>query len=40
LEKVSQQIPLNARTRPEGFMDDETFRTTCIAMIGKIMATP
>ena len=40
LEKVSQQIPLNARIRPQGFMDDETFRTTCIAMTGKILAGP
>ncbi len=37
LGQVGQQIPLNARTRPEGFMDDETFRTTCIAKILRIL---
>ncbi len=36
LDQVSQQIPLNARARPEGFMDDETFRATCIAKIMKL----
>jgi len=37
LGQVSQQIPLNARARPEGFMDDETFRGTCIAKIMKLL---
>ncbi len=40
LEQVSQHIPLDARTRPAGFMDDEAFRTKCVEMIGKIHAAP
>ena len=37
LEKVSQDIPVAARQRPQGFMDDETFRTTCAAKIRELM---
>ena len=37
LGQVSQQIPVNARIRPEGFMDDETFRATCISKIAKLL---
>lgn len=33
LGQVSQQIPVNGRTRPEGFMNDETFRSTCLEKI-------
>lgn len=30
LEGISQQIPLNQNTRPNGFIDDEAFRAQCI----------
>jgi hypothetical protein len=33
LKEVSAQIPINARERPEGFMNDETFRAKCIERI-------
>ena len=39
LDQVSWQIPVNARDRPEGFVDDEIFRTTCITKIQKILPT-
>jgi hypothetical protein len=36
LEKVSADIPVDARKPPAGFMDDETFRATCIAKIREL----
>jgi|APGre2960657505_1045072.scaffolds.fasta_scaffold04406_6 hypothetical protein len=37
LEQVSRQIPINARSRPAGFMDDETFRAICITKIRQLL---
>lgn len=36
-EQVSRQIPINARSRPAGFMDDEIFRATCITKIRQLL---
>ena len=36
LEEVNTQIPIAQRSRPKGFMDDETFRSTCIDYIKKL----
>jgi len=37
LEEVNQKIGVNKREHPEGFMDDETFRNTCIEHLKKLM---
>ncbi|HYG77472.1 MAG TPA: glycoside hydrolase domain-containing protein [Planctomycetota bacterium] len=36
LEDVNQKIGVQVRERPAGFMDDETFRNTCIQHIKKL----
>ena len=38
LEDVNQKIGVSQRNRPNGFMDDETFRATCIDYIKKLQA--
>jgi len=37
LEDVSRQIGVGRKRPPTGFMDDETFRNTCIARIQKLL---
>jgi hypothetical protein len=38
LEKVSREIPVGGKKPPAGFVDDETFRNTCIEYLKKINA--
>jgi hypothetical protein len=38
LEDVSRHIPVGKSKRPDGFMDDEAFRTTCVTRINQLTA--
>jgi len=39
LSQIIRQIPINARERPAGFMDDETFREGCIERMRKLLSS-